>query len=79
MGLGKSKLKYITITLKPYNDKKISGFKNNEMSITTIDGNTVLDVLNDLNKFRRPDNKVYCHNPEDNNIRITKEITIIVE
>ena len=49
------------------------------MSITTIDGNTVLDVLNDLNKFRKPDNKVYCHNPEDNNIHIKKEITIIVE
>ena len=79
MGLNISKKKYVIVTFRAYGDKNISGFKNNEIKITTVYGNTVLDALHDFNKFRRPDNKVHCHNPEDNNISIKQDIDIFVE
>jgi len=79
MGLIKSKLNYITITLKAYDNKAIIGFINNEVKCTTIYGNTVQNVIDDFNKFRKPSNKISCHYPIDNQIIITKEIEIFVK
>ena len=63
MGNSKSTTKnnYIKLTLIQNNKNVIiSGFVENKLDLMVVKGTTVKMALDNFNKFRRPNNRIYC-------------------
>jgi len=78
---------YVNVILRPYQNKKILGFvQNNNFTLTQsiIKNSTLEDVLENFNKFRTPTEQIrfcyvdgICVIPK--NIKITKELIVYVD
>ena len=80
MGNSKSiESSYITLTLIQKNiNEKISGFVDNKLEINVVEGTLVKTALEDFNKFRRPNNKIYCVDIADYEKIINKNIFVYI-
>jgi hypothetical protein len=71
--------KYITLTLIQNNKNiNISGFKDFKLNINVVKGTLVKNALEDFNKFRRPNKRIYCLNINDINKVINNNMEIYI-